>query len=419
MKSPSPPWHPGVWAMVGQIVVIAAALCRAVILARMLNPLELGRIFLLLSASALAAGIGLTGFAVAGLRRVAASDGAEAASRNIRCVLQLTLVGNAVMLAATACVLIPSGVSVPETVAFAALLTAFIWIGVFGALARGLGHISLAIRQDQVVVPMAQVLALGVCLMTRETLSIGFLMALLAGCAVPSLLWLGRPVVAAAAAHADPVTPQLRRAVLVESAPVVMTAVVVRAYADLPLWVAGVVAGVGGTAIFGVAQRLASLGQLPLAAVSAVLTPAAATLIARQEYVELDRRLRRGAALAALGSAAALAVLVVGGRTLLERVYGPYFERATQALVVLGLAHLINSAAGIGGTTLQMMNESRRLLVLSTISTAVLAMLVWPLGSAFGLAGLAWAWLVAVVVQNALMIRAVRRLTGMRVYMAL
>jgi O-antigen/teichoic acid export membrane protein len=191
------------------------------------------------------------------------------------------------------------------------------------------------------------------------------------------------------------------------------------ALTDLPLWAAGLTIGGGGTALFGIAQRLASLLQLPSAAVAAVLTPHAAALLARGQYTDLEGRLRRGAALGAVGSAAGFAVLIFGSHTLLRLVYGPYFEQAGQAVIVLGLAQLINAAAGFGGLTLQMMNESRRLLVLSAISAAILAALVWPLASAFGLPGLAWAWLAMVVVQNALTIHAVRRLTGMRVYTAI
>lgn len=405
--------------MVGQTVVLAAAVCRGIMLARMLNPADLGRLFLLLSGAGLAAGLGLTGFAVVGLRRVAASDGPESASRNIRGVVQLVLVANGTLLILTALVRAPSGMSVPETLAFAALVTVVLWIGLLSALARGLGHIVFAIQQEQVAVPIAQVLALGLCLVSRGTLSVAFLMTLLAGCAVPSLLWLGRPVAAAAMAHSDPVSVRLRRAVLVESAPVTLNAVVWRAFADLPLWVAGLTIGPEGSALFGVAQRLASLVQLPLAAVASVLTPEVAALLARRQYADLEGRLRRGAALATIGSATGFAVLVIGSHPLLRLVYGPYFERAAQAVIVLGLAQLINSATGMGGVTLQMMNESRRLLLLSVVSLSILAAIVWPLATTFGLTGLAWASMVAVTVQNVLMIHAVRRLTGIRVYMTL
>jgi len=385
-------------------------------LARMLDPADLGRLFLLLSGAVIAVGVGLTGFAVTGLRRVAASDSPEAASRTIRGVAQLVLVANAALLILTAMVREPAGLSVPEALACAALLTVLLWIGLLSALARGLGHIVFAIQHEQVVVPIAQLLGLSLCLMNRGTRSVEILIAVQAASVLPSLFWLSRPVAAAAAINTDPVLPRLRRAVLVEAAPVALTAVVWRALTDLPLWAAGLTIGGGGAALFAVAQRLASLLQLPSAAAAAVLTPHAAALLARGQYTDLEGRLRRGATLGAVGSAAGFAVLVIGSHTLLRLVYGPYFEQAGQAVIVLGLAQLINSAAGFGGLTLQMMNESRRLLVLSAISTAILAALVWPLASAFGLPGLAWAWLAVVVVQNVLTIHAVRRLTGMRVY---
>ena len=108
MRSPARAWRPGVWAVVGQVVVIAASAGRGVMLARMLDPADLGRLFLLLSGAVIAVGVGLTGFAVTGLRRVAASDSPEAASRTIRGVAQLVLVANAALLILTALVREPA-----------------------------------------------------------------------------------------------------------------------------------------------------------------------------------------------------------------------------------------------------------------------------------------------------------------------
>jgi O-antigen/teichoic acid export membrane protein len=405
-----------VWAAIGQVVVVTAAVCRAVILARALNPADLGRFFLMLSAAALA-GLGATGFAIAGLRRVAASEDAGHASQTVRSVAQLTLAMNALVLATTAAVTGFARISSVEALALAAFMTTVLWMGVLSALARGLGHVTSAIQQEQVVAPMAQLLGLVWCvMMSRDGVSVAFLMAVQAVCAWPSLALLARRVAMAAPRDRRPVTATLRRAVLSESLPILLNTIVWRVFIDLPLWTAGLVIGTGGSALFGVAQRLASVLQLPFAAVSSILAPEAAALAARRQYAELEGRLRRGANLAALGAAAGFALVIIAGRPLLGIVYGPYFERAAPAVIVLALAQLVNSTAGLGGVTLQMLNESRRLLVLSAIATAALGAIIWPLARAFGVTGLAWAWLAAVVLQNALMIAAVRRLTGMRVY---
>ena len=410
--------RPLIWAAVGQGVLLAAHLGRSVLLARLLDPPAFGRLLLLLSAATLA-GVGVAGLATAGIRRVAASETAAAASVGVRATVHLALVGNAALLLATAGVYRLIGISGPEAAGFAGLLTVLLWIGLLSALARGLGRVVLAIQVEQVAVPLAQALAVAACMLRERSPSLAFLMTAQAVGALPLLALLARPIVAAARANRLAVAPHLRREILVEAAPAIANALVWRAFVEAPLWAAGLAIGSGAAAVFGAAQRIASVIQLPAAAMVSILAPITASLASRGQYRELEEHLRQGALIALLGSAAAVVIIVAGGSRLPAFIYGSYFAQAAPVVAVLALAQLINSAAGLGGMTLQMMNESRRLLALSLVSIAVLAAIVWPLAVAFGVSGLAWAWLTVIVIQNVLMIRAVRRLTGMRVYVSL
>jgi O-antigen/teichoic acid export membrane protein len=272
---------------------------------------------------------------------------------------------------------------------------------------------------EQVAVPIAQALAVAACALRDRPSSLAFLMAAQAAGALPLLALLARPIVAAARGRGLPVPPHVRREILVEAAPTIANALIWRGLVDAPLWAAGLAIGSGATAVVGAAQRIASVIQLPSAAMLSILAPVTASLASRGQYGELEHRLRRGALMAAVGSAAGVIVILAAGPRLPAFIYGPYFAQAAPVIAVLALAQLINCAAGLGGMTLQMMNQSRRLLALSSVSLAVLAAIAWPLAVALGVTGLAWAWLTAVVIQNLLMIRAVRRLTGMRVYMTL
>lgn len=410
--------RPVVWGAVGQGVLLAANLCRSVLLARLLDPAAFGRLLPMLSVATLA-GAGLAGLATAGVRRVAASRTADTASLNVRGTVQVSLIGNAALLVATAGLYRLVGMSGAEAAGLAALLTVLLWIGLMSALARGLGHVVFVIQVEQVAVPIAQALAVAACVLRGRPSSLAFLMAAQAAGTLPLLALLARPVVAATRGRRLPVAPHLRREILIEAAPTIVTALVWRAMADAPLWAAGLAIGSSATAVFGAAQRIASVIQLPSAAVLSILVPATASLASRGQYGELEHRLRRGARIAAAGSAAGVLAIVAAGPSLPALIYGPYFAQAAPVIAVLGVAQLINSAAGLGGMTLQMIDQPRSLLALSCVSLAILAAIVWPLALALGVTGLAWAWLIAVVIQNLLMIRAVRRLTGMHVYMAL
>src|SRR6185436_3891601 len=192
-----------------------------------LDPPAFGRLLLLLSAATLA-GVGFAGLATAGIRRVAASETEEATSVTVRGTVQLAVMGNAALLLATAGVYQIIGISGFETAAFAGLLTVLLWIGLLGALARGLGQIVLGIQVEQVIVPMMQALAVAACAMAGRPSSLAMLMTAQAAGTLPLVVLLARPVAASARLRGRPVPPESRREILGEAAPVVANALVWR-----------------------------------------------------------------------------------------------------------------------------------------------------------------------------------------------
>jgi O-antigen/teichoic acid export membrane protein len=411
-------WRPGLWSMTGQVVLASSGAVRGILLVRLLDAPAVGSLFLLLSAAAVAATVGQAGLGTAGLRRVTDATTPPDVSREIRSVLALAV--PATVAAAVICALALAWFHRPpgEIAAVVALVTTQSWTGLLSALVRGLRRIALSIAHEQIVVPLLQTIVLIVFLAQRMTPSLTLLVATQAACAAPSMVLLAAAI--AATARVAPAASRSSQADrLKESAAVTINGLIWRAYSEVPLWIAGAVTGAAGAALYGVASRLAALLQLPSLALIVILSAETGALLGRRQYAVLEPILRRGAALATLAAAAGLSVIVLGGPAILRVAFGPPFAAAATTAMILSLGQVINAAAGFGGTTLLLMNEARRLVRISLVSTLVLTALAWALARSFGVVGLAVAWTASFTLQNLLMTGAVRRLTGMRIYMTL
>lgn len=408
-------WRAGAWSVTGQATLAFGAAARGVLFVRLLDGPHLGELFLLLSAAAIAANLGQTGLAMAGLRRVTESDDPSVVSHELRSIVALAAATTVGASAITGLVLWWFRLSTWEIVPVVALMVGQLWMGLLSMLVRGLRRITLSIAHEQIVVPVVQVLVLGLFVIRQSAPSLGVLIASQAACLIPSLIALALPVLTAArvppAPHGDSQAARLK-----ETAAVALNSLVWRAYADVPLWVAGLVLGTTGAALYGVASRLAGLLMLPSLATIVVLSADVGALLGQRRYAVVEPQLRLAAGLATLASVAGLIPIAFFGPQMLRFLFGAPFAPAWTAAVVLGIGQVINAAAGSGGVTLMLMNEARRLVTISIGATAGLTLLSWPLARAFGLEGIAWAWCAAVTAQNVLMVVTVRRLTGMRIY---
>lgn len=416
-------WRTSTLAGIGQVVSIASSTGRALLLARLLRADELGHLFVLLSLANLAGTLGQSGFAVVGLRNVAQAETSEAMGARIRAILNLTTWTSLAVSLAAAVALWMTGYGLLEIAAFDGLMLSQLWLGLLSALTRGLHRVDLSLRHSSVITPTAQVVVLAVGLLTGHLGSVTGILISQAACAVPSLARLGQVVWRAAGARPTGTdTPTraaaLRSALWADSVPVMVNALIWRAFIDVPLWVAGLVRGAEGAALYGAAQRLSTLLQLPLAAASLVLGPGAATLFGQRDYQRLEPRLVRGAMWATAFAAAGLVAIAATGPTLIRVMFGDAYVGAVSVALILGAAQLINSAGGLAGMSLLLMNDAKRLASYSAASTLVQVVLAWPLAHAFGIQGLAVCWLIAVGIQNILAVSRVRALTGMRIWVS-
>jgi len=155
------------------------------------------------------------------------------------------------------------------------------------------------------------------------------------------------------------------------------------------LWMVGYLASPEDVAQYGAATRLVALAQFPLLALNAIVPPMIARMYARNEMMELQHLLRWCASLVLILTMLVMIVFVFWGGELLGLIFGSFYSQAHELLVILGLGVLANAWAGYCGPVLMMCGHQNAMLrqalltVLLTIPAAIM------LGTAFGAIGVA------------------------------
>ncbi|MDO8435044.1 MAG: oligosaccharide flippase family protein [Candidatus Binatus sp.] len=149
-----------------------------------------------------------------------------------------------------------------------------------------------------------------------------------------------------------------------------------------------------------------------LGLVNGVVPPLIAELYARREFAQLDRMLRGSAAVAGLPALLILGVLIVFGRSILAAIYGPYYSNAASVLALLGIGECANVISGSCGATLMMTGNHRLMASITIISGLLSVILGAALARDFGANGIAFAYMVNLILSNVMMVFGAHMSTG-------
>lgn len=175
-----------------------------------------------------------------------------------------------------------------------------------------------------------------------------------------------------------------------------------------------IIAAVGTTAevgVFNVASRVSAMLLLPLHGVVAILAPKFVQLNVGGEDAALEVLVRRSFwLLLGVVAPAAVAVFLLAGPVM--EMFGSHFQQGVPILRILLVSVVINVGTGPTSQLLMMCGRERALWKLS-LATLVLAIGLCTLGQIFyGVIGLSWALVLAVVGQNVILVYLVRRHLG-------
>ena len=416
-----------VWALIGKVSAIGAAIATNALLARSMSPDSFG--VYLLAASIVTTvcvmtslGTGSTLVRLLGdtqnhLFQTAGPHGL------VRACLTLAAVGGAVF---AALALSPPGVSFTQFVFRSELLTASLvaliawtltlsWQSVVAEAHRGLKDIRLA------------------SLLSGPVPAIGLLAAIivlvaLGGAIVPStVLWLCALssllsfLIGFAKLPRSPANSSGRtyRQILEISLPMMVTSLAAVLLNQADIWVVGIVLEKTQVALYGSALALASLVSFPLLILNSAASPYIAEAGGKGQLKSIAVVLRSATGVASLVSGGALLAFALFGPTILGLVYGEYYRDASAVLLILSAGRVANVVTGPCGLVLLMTGYHRLMMWVNIAAAAIMILLMALVAKPYGIVGVAIVAAAVMWAHNIVMLVTVRARTGIWTYMRL
>ncbi len=142
-------------------------------------------------------------------------------------------------------------------------------------------------------------------------------------------------------------------------------------------------------ALYSVVLRLSLLALMPLMITNAVLRPVIAQLYSTGQKKRLERLLRITSSLVIIPAVIVFIVFLLGGRFIINGLYGSFYEKGFWSLVVLSFGQVINVATGSSGLLLNMSGfhkSSMAIIITIAIVEVGLLLLIAPTGGVLGVA---------------------------------
>ena len=178
------------------------------------------------------------------------------------------------------------------------------------------------------------------------------------------------------------------------------------------LWIVGAFKSGSDVAVYGAAAKLVKLVGMPLMIVSLVAPPLVARMHASGQLKELEKVLRSFATIAGWPALLALGVFAFFGKHVLGIVYGGYYSQGAVILLILSLGQIVNVCSGSCGILLAMTGNHRILMFITLFCGALVLFGGLMLVKKHGMEAVAAVSATGLVLQNALMLVAAKRATG-------
>lgn len=194
--------------------------------------------------------------------------------------------------------------------------------------------------------------------------------------------------------------------------PLWISSVAVLANSHLDLWILGSFSTSKDVAVYGTAARMSILISVPLVIVNSVITPSIARLNAIGDRSGMQMLLQGSASVASLPSLALFAIFALAGEGIMRLLFGSGYGDSALVVAVLSFAHAVNVISGSCGFVLIMTGHQQIMMRVSFASTVLLLVTGTLLAKQFGAPGVAAAYALSMISQNAAMWLFVRRKCG-------
>lgn len=193
--------------------------------------------------------------------------------------------------------------------------------------------------------------------------------------------------------------------------PILMIAIVQQSMAQLSIIVLGWVWGTENAGYYAAATRLATFVPFALVAINSIVAPMISAAYHRKDYDELARIAAHSSRISLCCALVVSIILFVLGDRIL-RAFGPDFDNAWYALVILLVGGIINAGTGSVGYFMTMTNNHRASLYVYATAFVVCAAAAYILIPGLGMVGAAAAASSANAMVNIAQYLLVRRRLG-------
>jgi O-antigen/teichoic acid export membrane protein len=417
----------GAWAAAGKGLLGLMTLAINALLTRLLSPDEIGIYFLLFSFVSMLALVAQAGMQQAIVRLVAevrSVGNTRLAALTIRSAYLLVLVTTLLV-----CAIYASGAGKWMSSRFfhftlsdemyyvtALWIAAFTFRSLIAETFRGLHDIKYASLFEGLLDGLVFFCLLGALyvLNMRGDLSQVILLAIVASCLnifVASII-LRQKLKPEANVAADHERSLKIRQIISTAWPLWVTSITLFILAQTDLWIMGMLRDQSEVGVYGAVKKLAILVSTSLLIANAVVPPLIAEMNVKKEHDKLERALRATATVAALPALLALTLFIFGAEPVLRFIYGEYYITGASILVVLSVGQLVNVWSGSCGYVLMMTGHQVAMMKISILCGVISVALALYLVPGFGGLGAAVSISIGLVMQNILMLYAVRRYLG-------
>lgn len=186
----------------------------------------------------------------------------------------------------------------------------------------------------------------------------------------------------------------------VASLPILFSAVTMFVITQADIWTVDRVLGSVDTAAYGIASSFVKYVSAINVLMAALMPGIVGELFARQDKVALHGVLVRAARVSALASLGIFAILALGGERLLGLIVGDRYSNAFTPLLVLSIGHLVNALLGYSNIALVTAHRNASIVAASLLASLVTIVLLFTLTPRFGMVGAATASALGVVTYN-------------------
>jgi len=410
----------GAWAFSGKVLMSLSALAINALLTRLLSPEDMGAYFLLLSLTSFFAILAQFGLTQTIVKLVAESMGVNQPSRArlaVRLSVRLLGIGLLIVMYLLAYGLgawISEHLLHSEAIAQVIGLSA-IWVVILSSqsliseIYRGFHDIKLATLFGGLTTSIfAMLLFLFIWLNIKQSnLQEVILLTLIAGgvSVFISSLFLGAKISKLEKPKGNELT---LKDITKIAPPLWVTNIMFFILGQSDLWIMGFYGINDQIAIYGTAARIITLVTMPLMIINSVIPPIISEMYAQRKLEQLETRLRNIATISGVPSIVIICILSIYGSDVLALLFGDYYADGGTILIILGIGQLINVWAGSCGLVLMLTGHEKTMMAITVFSGIFTILLSWHFVHLYEGIGVAIAASVGIVMQNIIMLAAVR-----------